>query len=283
MPKKAQGLVEVCLLAAFVAILTFTVWTVYNNQKFNLTNMSRSGINGQSVNLTEMETNLRDPRWSQTVPYNGVETAGGLSLLGGMSSGTFSSLMSNITYAQLDAALKTKVDDESLLDRVNALKEKLGINFRTIVKEDINTDTLSVFTEILNKISELTPEEMYAAGISEDEVTTYLSTVKGLLDEAKSTMIASSSSTSTNNLPASPFTSAETSGTSSTSYGPNNYKSSDGDLVGYEAEGETGDNTAKELLLNNPTAPPMYYNGMNGFDFMKLNSAGKPIPKTLNN
>jgi len=188
MYRKAQSIVEVSLLAAFVAILAISVGVIYNNQKAHLADMSKSSINTKSVNTLTWGGYHSDSRWNDKVPYKSTETAGGLSILG-LSSSEFDSYMSNISYLQLDTALSTEsADGKTLLERVNALETALKIPYRPIDKADINVDTLSVFTAILNQVATMQPSDLAIAGVSATDLNTYLSSINALLTEAKATL-----------------------------------------------------------------------------------------------
>ena len=189
MRKSAQSMVEISLIAGLVGILALATWLVFKNQSQNIANLSKSNMNTQSVDLTTLGVN--DPKRGDKIPYHAVETAGGSSLIG-LSSSQFNLLMSNITYAQLDAAIKA---DPDLLTRINNLEKALNIPYRPIVATDINADTLSVVSAILNQLSTMSPATLATSGIPLADITSCVGTVKGLLTEAQANLPTTNTST----------------------------------------------------------------------------------------
>ena len=185
MKRKAQSLIEFLLLAAFVAIAAVSVGAIYNNQKAHLADMSKVNVNMKSVNLVQLRTTPNSVVWNDKVPYKATETAGALSIIG-MTAAEYDMLMSNISYGALNAALNKKVNGQDLLTRVNALKDLLGIPYGPIVATDINVDTLSQFTEILNKLAE-TDTSTLPVQVKGD-INDYIADIYSLLDEAKATL-----------------------------------------------------------------------------------------------
>jgi len=187
MHRKAQNFVEITMLAALVAILSFSVWAIYNNQKLHIANSSKPTINQQSVNLKSISTN--SAQWNDKVPYKSVETAGALSIIG-MTQGDFNASMSNITYKQLSNALTDKAGtDKDLLalalelgNELNVKNPELKIPSPAVSQEDINVDTLSILAKMLNEASNV-PEANRTATES-----AYIKRITTLLKEANATL-----------------------------------------------------------------------------------------------
>ena len=184
MRKSAQSMIEISLLAGLVGVIALATWLVFTNQSQNIANLYKPRINGQSVTLST--AGATNHKGSDKIPYQATETAGASSIIG-LSSTEFNLLMSNITYAQLDAAIKA---DPDLLTRINNLEKALNIPYRPIVATDINSETLSVVTAILNQLSTMSPATLATSGIPEADITGCVGTVKGLLAEAQANLPA---------------------------------------------------------------------------------------------
>lgn len=150
MRKRAQNFIEIALLACVIVVVSISVYSIYNNKKLEVAKMTHSKINQQAVDLNTASA----AKLNEKVPYNGVETAGSMSLkLLGMSMDEFNSSMANITYQQLKDAM-TSSDGQDIASLANSLITQLGLTYPEVTADNVTVDTLSTLTGILNAVSD---------------------------------------------------------------------------------------------------------------------------------
>lgn len=178
--KKAHSILEVALLLCFVVVISIAVMTVFNNQKSKLVGLSGSKLTNQSVNLKD--GSLSADKLNDKVKYDKVETAGTSALTQlGVSAETFNNALSNVTYAQLQAASSGNKND-NVFDLANLLISKLNLSYNEVDAANVNVETLTTFVGVLNAaadaISSPTTDEE-----TKTIATNYVNQVKSLLNQ----------------------------------------------------------------------------------------------------
>lgn len=145
--KKAHNILEIALLLFFVVAVSFTAFSIYNNQKMQLADLSKSTIKSQSVDLKS--ANLNASKLNDTVPYNKTETAGtnALTYLG-KSASELEAALSEVTYADLVAASEN--NEENIFTLANSLISQLNLKYANVSENDINVNTLSTLVGVFD-------------------------------------------------------------------------------------------------------------------------------------
>ncbi len=155
MNKKAQNIIEILLLACFVAILGFTVFSIYNNSNFKLAGLSKIKVKEQaSVDLE----NLSPSQANDYIPYTPIETIGSLSLIcwNNMSLDGFNDRLSSVTYAEINNAFNPLGNSggPNLAQLANTLITDLNLGFDLLNPSYVTSNTLNTLVEILQVVSD---------------------------------------------------------------------------------------------------------------------------------
>ncbi|MEI8128968.1 MAG: hypothetical protein WCG95_05060 [bacterium] len=146
--KKAQSVLEFALLLCIIVPISFAVFTIYNNQKIKLADMTKSSVKYQSVNL--ISPSLNPAILNDVVPYSKTETAGSNALTYvGKSASEVESALSSLTYSDLSAAVNAS-DTENIFTLANSLISMLHLKYDRVSENDVNRDTLSILIGVLN-------------------------------------------------------------------------------------------------------------------------------------
>ncbi|HNW25550.1 MAG TPA: hypothetical protein PKI94_02035 [Candidatus Gastranaerophilaceae bacterium] len=176
MKRKAQNIIEISLLACVIAIIGFSVFVIYNNQKISLADKSKSKIfAAQSVNLNDIDQDMND-----IIPYNGNANIppAGLTYLS-MTQGKFNLLMSNITYQNLSDALNLTPATPMPMNLFEYANSALNLD-PPLSPSTINSQTISALIDAFNYAI----QNPSAAGSSD-----YLSQFQSLVNSAENTTI----------------------------------------------------------------------------------------------
>jgi hypothetical protein len=152
--KKAHNIFEVALLLCFVVAVSVVAFTMYNNQKIKLADMSKISVKSQAVDSTSQVLKMSSPsalKSAQAPAVNNTETAGtnALTYLD-MSSSEFEAAVANVTIADLTAAA-TSNEKENIFTLANSLIQQLNLNYAPLNSSLINESTISILTGILNE------------------------------------------------------------------------------------------------------------------------------------
>ena len=146
--KKAQSVLEFALLLCIIVPISFAVFTIYNNQKNKLADMTKSSVKYQSVNLSS--PSLNPAILNDVIPYSKTETAGSNALTYvGKSASEVESALSSLTYSDLSATVNAN-DTENIFTLANSLISMLHLKYDRVSENDVNRDTLSILIGVLN-------------------------------------------------------------------------------------------------------------------------------------
>lgn len=175
--KRAQSLLEIALLLCFVVTISFAVISMFNNQKIKLADMSKSTI---PVNLkTANGDTLKEPIVNSS--FNKIETAGtnALEFLN-TTANNYETTMAKITFAQLKQFTTGGEDD--IFKLANDLNNSLNLGNKPVFPERVTTDTLSIFTKILNAaVAAVESNDSAITQDVKDKANSYITQVKSLL------------------------------------------------------------------------------------------------------
>lgn len=176
---RAQNIVEILLIAALVAVVTVSVAIMYNHQKTQLANMSKSNYSNQSVNLNTANA----AKLSELAPYSKVETAGTSALTYlDMSSAEFSSIMANnVQYSEL---LDNPDGKGNILELGEALSSHLNLGY-TFSASNVTVNTLSDLVGVLNAATSGNIDPQYAG-----EAETFKTRFNSLLDASTASKLS---------------------------------------------------------------------------------------------
>lgn len=151
MKRKAQSIIEIALLTCVLAIIGFSVFIIYNNQKINLADKSGSKISGASVDLADSNLNPDD-----IIPYNSsVQPSSDALTALGMNDSRFELLASNITYNNLLSILNLgTLGGNNLFSYANSIITANGLNFPELNSNNINNQTVNTLISVLNYVAQ---------------------------------------------------------------------------------------------------------------------------------
>lgn len=164
--KRAQTLIEMVFIVCFIAAIAAVSFTIYNNQKLASHRLNPSG---QGFDLNTMSPQKAGETISYNVPPDTVSSKT-LSTLG-ITSETFSTEISNVTYADLKNAVISSSNTD-LFDLANELIKRLKLNYPRFTTINVTPDTLANLVRILNIAVEV-PDSSPDHSVAEAYITKF--------------------------------------------------------------------------------------------------------------